>query len=116
MSTRQPFTKLSEPTTRLRFQDSETKIHYGLWYCDIIKLVMDKDQKRIVIEHSTGKLFIEGLNLDDLFSTLHSEKVDLIKVSGFLLAVESVDAGAVKINSLLWEGLEEEKTDEQTNA
>jgi hypothetical protein len=35
--------------------------------------------------------------------------VDLIKVSGSLLAVESVDAGAVKINSLLWEGLEEEE-------
>ena len=109
MTTRQPFRILPEPTTRLQFQDSDTKIHYGLWYCDIVKLLLSQEEDRIVVEHSTGKLFIDGLNLEDLFSSLHAEKVDRLKVSAPALAVEAVDPKAVKIKALTWEGTEEEE-------
>ena len=84
-------------------------IHYGLWYCDIVKLLLSSEEDRIVIEHSTGKLFIEGKKLEDLFLTLHLESVDHIKVSGSPLSVEAVDPAAVKIESLSWEGSEEEE-------
>jgi len=84
-------------------------IHYGLWYCDIVKLLLSQAGDRIVVEHSTGKLFIEGVNLENLFAALHSEMVDQIKVSGAALAVEAVDIDALKIESLTWEGSEEEE-------
>ena len=71
-------------------------------------MLMGENKDRLLVEHSTGKLFIGGKNLEALAVAIHDEKVSEIKVSGPALSVQANDPSGLMIDSLTWENSTDE--------
>jgi hypothetical protein len=81
------------------FRDTASGSTYGLWWPDIIKLVLSEDETNLVIEHSTGQVDITGRNLARVFLHLHRETVSELRTSQLL---PGENPSAPRITSIVW--------------